>query len=68
MIKPHETLANRSCENFHKQTFRKRTGARAEPTETDDPPEGEPIAVEPTVTPALVELGEALRLPRVSLR
>jgi 4-aminobutyrate aminotransferase-like enzyme len=67
MIKSHETLANRSCESFHKQTFRKRTGARAEPTEADDPPESEPIAVEPTVTPALVELGEAHFWPHATM-
>jgi adenosylmethionine-8-amino-7-oxononanoate aminotransferase len=40
-------------------TFRKRTTPQVEPTESDDPPEGEPVAVQPTVPPALLELGEA---------
>ena len=40
-------------------TFRKRTVARAEPAEADEPPEGQHAAVEQTVTPGLLELGEA---------
>ena len=40
-------------------TFRKPSVAQAEPTEADEPPEDVPVAVEPTVTPALRELGEA---------
>jgi adenosylmethionine-8-amino-7-oxononanoate aminotransferase len=40
-------------------TFQQRTVARAEPAEADEPPDDELPAVEPTVTPALVELGEA---------
>src|ERR1700756_5398311 len=39
--------------------YRQRTAAQAEPAEDDDPPDNEPIAIGPTVTPALVELGEA---------
>jgi adenosylmethionine-8-amino-7-oxononanoate aminotransferase len=41
------------------RTFRRRTAAQAEPTEADEPPDDEPVAAEPTVTPALRELGEA---------
>jgi adenosylmethionine-8-amino-7-oxononanoate aminotransferase len=67
MIKPHETLTSRSCESFHKQTFRKRTGARAEPADADEPPDSEPIAVEPMVAPALVELGEAHFWPHATM-
>jgi adenosylmethionine-8-amino-7-oxononanoate aminotransferase len=47
-------------------TFQQRTVARAEPTEADEPPDDEPGAGEPTVTPALVELGEAHFWPHAS--
>ena len=47
-------------------TFQQRTVARAEPTEADEPPDDEPVAGEPTVTPALVELGEAHFWPHAS--
>lgn len=40
-------------------TFQQRTVARAEPTGADEPPDDEPVAIEPAVTQALVELGEA---------
>jgi adenosylmethionine-8-amino-7-oxononanoate aminotransferase len=40
-------------------TFPRRTAAQAEPTETEDPPDTEPTAVEPAVTPSLRALGEA---------
>ena len=35
-------------------TFQQRTVARAEPTEADEPPDDEPVAIGPAVTPALV--------------
>jgi hypothetical protein len=41
-------------------TFRRRATTQAEPAEADEPSDNEPVAVEPTVTPALVELGEEL--------
>ena len=41
------------------RTFRRRTAAQAGPAEADEPPDNEPVAVTPTVTPALRELGEA---------
>jgi adenosylmethionine-8-amino-7-oxononanoate aminotransferase len=40
-------------------TFQRRATTKAEPAEADEPSDNEPVAVKPTVTPALVELGEA---------
>ena len=39
--------------------FGKRTVTQAEPAEADEPPDSEPAAAGPTVSPALRELGEA---------
>jgi hypothetical protein len=39
--------------------FRKQTAAPAELTETDDPPDTEPRAVQSTVSPSLLALGKA---------
>jgi adenosylmethionine-8-amino-7-oxononanoate aminotransferase len=41
------------------RTFRKRITARVESAEVDEPPDNEPVAVQPAVTPELRELGEA---------
>jgi adenosylmethionine-8-amino-7-oxononanoate aminotransferase len=51
MIKPREVLATHACENIHKPV--------ASPTESDEPPDSEPVPAEPAVTPTLTELGEA---------
>ncbi len=41
------------------RTLRKRAAARVPSAEADEPPDTAPSAVQPTVTPALLELGEA---------
>ena len=51
MIKPREVLATHSCENIHKPV--------ANLAESDEPPESEPVPVEPAVPSTLVELGES---------